>query len=621
MMRPGGMSALRISGIRKQDDSEERAQFAKEDEIFFEKYQVATSEILGQGTSCFVRRGERRQDQLPVALKVMRTDDEELHHSLRQELELLKSLRHKNIVRAYEEYHSRLRGEVYLVLELCGKSLERHVLEDLQGSPVPEERARVWFAQLADALLYLHKKRIVHRDLKPENLLFCPNLLQLKLADFNHSRQLSNGGCLTAQVGSYAFAAPEFLLRQTANLIGEQVDVWALGMCLYYMFSGGRLFFRPEAFKSPSALGAFLADQDTQRRKRWVDQLGSAAASEEAKEVILGCLAPEPDTRPCPSLLLAHPWVSSRLSSLPPSSFCPPAAKHTEREQGQEPEKAFEEATAQAQYQFGSVSTRARRRRSDTWHGGEEYLNQAQPQREDRHSRQQCGQQMVQGERSQQEYQQQFPWSLEMKPHELSRPLLSRRLRLLQSCALRVFAQAAGRTCLGRAPGARAKRPIKSCAQCDEEPEPRTPASRLRNILSEVCSPLRRPHAPAPQSPPLRLRLGCGGNEMEEDEAARQTSGIAWKGAVDSLLTLSPLRRRRGRADSRDSLASEQGDQQKQPINVEGVESEKAKATEPLSPFSIILTASASASPDVHQCCNFGDSCFDNNIIGRIAGG
>lgn len=41
-------------------------------------------------------------------------------------------------------------------------------------------------AQLADAILYCHKKNVIHRDIKPENLLFGKKG-ELKIADFGWS--------------------------------------------------------------------------------------------------------------------------------------------------------------------------------------------------------------------------------------------------------------------------------------------------------------------------------------------------------------------------------------------------------------------------------------------------
>ena len=77
------LPSLRVQFASNEDKEEERVQFTKEDEVFFEKYQFVASsprsgdKILGQGTSCVVRKGERRRDQLPVAVKVTRSIDEE----------------------------------------------------------------------------------------------------------------------------------------------------------------------------------------------------------------------------------------------------------------------------------------------------------------------------------------------------------------------------------------------------------------------------------------------------------------------------------------------------------------------------------------------------------------
>ena len=63
-------------------------------------------------------------------------------------------------------------GELYKILRKAGKFSE----------PV----ASKYIAQMARALLYLHKKHVIHRDIKPENLLLGGEG-ELKIADFGWS--------------------------------------------------------------------------------------------------------------------------------------------------------------------------------------------------------------------------------------------------------------------------------------------------------------------------------------------------------------------------------------------------------------------------------------------------
>ena len=55
---------------------------------------------------------------------------------------------------------------------------------------LPENRARLWTAQIVSAVAYMHQLGVAHRDLKLENLLLTGDLSAIKICDFGFVRQI-----------------------------------------------------------------------------------------------------------------------------------------------------------------------------------------------------------------------------------------------------------------------------------------------------------------------------------------------------------------------------------------------------------------------------------------------
>uniref|UniRef100_A0A1B0FJ84 Protein kinase domain-containing protein n=1 Tax=Glossina morsitans morsitans TaxID=37546 RepID=A0A1B0FJ84_GLOMM len=159
---------------------------------------------------------------------------------LSSEIATLECVHHPNILRLFEVIETL--GRVYLVTEwIRGGELYNHIT---QGGPLREIHASPLFKQLLLAVKHMHTLGFVHRDIKAENVLLLSED-RLKLADFGFSTQLINGANqkLDTFCGSPPYAAPE--LFSDDHYIGAPVDVWALGILLYFMVVGNMPFRAP----------------------------------------------------------------------------------------------------------------------------------------------------------------------------------------------------------------------------------------------------------------------------------------------------------------------------------------------------------------------------------------
>jgi fused-like protein len=139
-------------------------------------------------SSCQVYKGRRKQTGQITAMKfIMKHGKSEKDvKSLRQEIEILKGLRHENIIQMLDAFETKT--DFCVVTEFAQGELFE-ILEDDQS--LPEDVVQAIAKQLVRALHYLHSNRIIHRDMKPQNILIGSNGT-VKLCDFGFARAMSS---------------------------------------------------------------------------------------------------------------------------------------------------------------------------------------------------------------------------------------------------------------------------------------------------------------------------------------------------------------------------------------------------------------------------------------------
>lgn len=156
----------------------------------------------------------------------------EARERLRREVQLVRSLRHQNIVGVHEFVED---GPLsFIVMDLVdGQDLAATVA---RTGPLSPDRALAVATDVAAALVAAHQAGILHRDIKPANILLERGGRAL-LTDFGSAR-LDSQATMTRTgglVGTVAYLAPEAWQGQRVD---ARTDLYALGVTLYEALTG-----------------------------------------------------------------------------------------------------------------------------------------------------------------------------------------------------------------------------------------------------------------------------------------------------------------------------------------------------------------------------------------------
>jgi serine/threonine protein phosphatase PrpC len=241
----------------------------------------ALTEMLGDGPYTRVFRATDNIERRTVILKFPKSRpglDEVLRTAILRETWIASHVRSPFVTEAIEPPPER-RSCVYGVLPCyAGETLEQRLLR----RPAITLAAGLDIAiKLAKAVAALHRAGIVHRDIKPENVILQPDG-GLKLIDLGVARlpQLEDGELASAP-GTPSYMAPELFNGASGD---ESADIFALGVTVYRMMSGGAYpYGEIPAFSQPRFKGHTSLAKHRPDLPAWLDHILTRAVAVEPR--------------------------------------------------------------------------------------------------------------------------------------------------------------------------------------------------------------------------------------------------------------------------------------------------------------------------------------------------
>ncbi|KAM0878338.1 hypothetical protein ACQ4PT_034933 [Festuca glaucescens] len=219
------------------------------------------TEVLGKGAFKTVYKAFDQLEGLEVAWNQIKVGDilrnnDDLER-LRSEVRLLKTLKHKNVIKFYNSWLDKKNNKINFITEVFTSGTLRQYR--IKHRKVDIRALKKWSRQILSGLVYLHghDPPIIHRDLKCDNIFVNGNQGEVKIGDLGLATILDNARSAHSIIGKqfiflnllYCFliwssgyfswipcffiGTPEFMAPELYDEeYNELVDIYAFGMCL-----------------------------------------------------------------------------------------------------------------------------------------------------------------------------------------------------------------------------------------------------------------------------------------------------------------------------------------------------------------------------------------------------
>lgn len=250
------------------------------------KHQVLAT--LGKGAHSTILHIRRQADSREYALKIVSIggkDEMKYFDQARHEFRVAQLLSHPNLIKIHgmeiqKDWFFRIRKLSLLIEFVRGKTLDL-------VPPLPMEKLVPIFAQVASALVHMHRRGVCHADIKPSNIMYGFRG-DLKIIDYGLAK-------LKGESKDRIQGTPEYMAPETAHakIVNEKTDIYNFGATLY----------RLSTLKLPPSCASTAAESVKITEKAWRAMFVSVqdvnrSVPKELSDLIEHCMAFKPEGRP-----------------------------------------------------------------------------------------------------------------------------------------------------------------------------------------------------------------------------------------------------------------------------------------------------------------------------------